>query len=120
MSLTLSLNNALSGLRANQQAISVLSHNISNANTDGYSREIVQQSATYIAGVGTGVRIDDVVRKVDKYLQRAVQTQGSTLSSATVIDDYYQRINVLMGQPGSGNTLDANMTGFFTSLQSLA
>lgn len=120
MSLSLSLNNALSGLKANQQAIGTLSHNIANVNTDGYSRQIVDQSAVYIQGVGSGVRVDDVIRKVDKYLQRAVITQGSEVARSGVIDQYYQRVQVLMGQPGSGDSVDEHLTSFFNSLQSLA
>lgn len=120
MSLTLSLNNALSGLKTNQQAISVLSHNIANANTDGYSRQIVQQQALYINGTGSGVRIDDVVRKVDIYLQRAVISQGAEQARTGVVNDYYQKIDILMGTPGANNTLDQYMTGFFNSVQALA
>lgn len=119
MSLSLSLGNALSGLRANQQAISVLSHNIANANTEGYSRQILDQSAAYISGQGAGVRVDDVIRKVDKYLQRAVQTQGSAVARSNVVSDYYDRVNNLLGQPGLNNTLDEYVTGFFTSIQSM-
>ena len=120
MSLGLSLNNALSGLKANQQAISVLSHNIANANTDGYSRQIVDQSALYVNGVGSGVRVDDVIRKVDKYLQRAVQTQGSQVARAGVVNDYFERLNVLLGAPGGSNTLDEYISGFFSSLQAMS
>lgn len=120
MSLGLALNNAITGLRANQQAISVLSHNISNVNTDGYSRQSVEQSAVYIDGAGAGVRIDDVIRKVDKYLQRAVITQGSELSRTNVVNEYYNRVQVLLGEPGSTNTLDEYVTGFFNTLQRLA
>lgn len=120
MSLGLSLNNALSGLKANQQAISVLSHNIANANTDGYSRQVVEQSALYVEGVGNGVRVDEVVRKVDKYLQRAVQTQGSEVARTGVVNDYFERINVLLGSPGGNNTLDEYVSNFFTGLQALS
>jgi flagellar hook-associated protein 1 FlgK len=120
MSLGLALNNAVSGLRANQQAISVLSHNISNVNTPGYSRQILDQSALYVDGIGSGVRIDDVIRKVDKYLQRAVITQGAEVSRTSVVKDYYDRVQVLLGDPGAQNSLDEYMTGFFNSLQRLA
>lgn len=120
MTLGLSLNNALSGLKANQQAISVLSHNISNANTDGYSRQVLEQSALYVNGVGSGVRIDDIVRKVDKYLQRAVQTQGSAVGRTEVVNQYFERINVLLGAPGGTTTLDEYVTGFFNAAQTLS
>ena len=58
MSLSLSLSNALTGLQLNQQALSTLSHNIANANTVGYSRQVVNQEAQYIDGIGVGVRRD--------------------------------------------------------------
>ena len=40
------LNTLLRGLQAQQQAIDTTSHNIANANTDGYSRQVVSMSAT--------------------------------------------------------------------------
>ena len=68
MSLTLALNNALSGLRVNQQSLAVLAQNIANANTEGYTRKVVDQSSVVIDGVGSGVRVDDISRKVDQFL----------------------------------------------------
>lgn len=120
MSLALSLNNALSGLRVNQQSIAVLSQNIANVNTAGYSRQILNQSAVVVGGVGSGVRIDDISRKVDVYLQRSVQTQGSNNALAATTDAYFQRIQALLGRPGSNNSIDSYVTSFFNSVQQLA
>ncbi len=120
MSLALALNNALSGLRTNQQSISVLSHNIANVNTAGYSRQIVNQSAINIEGTGSGVKIDDITRKIDKYLQRSTQVQSSNYASSDTLDSFYQRIQALLGQPGASNSLDTAMTGYFNSVQQLA
>lgn len=120
MSLALALNNALSGLKVNQRSLSVLSQNIANVNTAGYSRQVLSQSAVNIEGLGSGVRIDDVTRKIDKYLQRSVQTQGSNNATAQTINAYYERLQALLGQPGTGNTLDAAVTRFFNSVQQLA
>lgn len=120
MSINTALNNGLSGLRINQRSIAVLSQNIANVNTEGYSRQQVAQSSLVIEGVGSGVRFDDVVRKVDRYLQRAVQDNNSTLNKANVVSDYASRIQVLLGEPGSRNSLDEFVTNFFSALQSLA
>lgn len=120
MSLGIALNNSLSGLRINQRAISVLSHNIANANTEGYSRQQVAQSAVVVEGVGNGVRFDEVIRKVDKYLQRAVYENGSQMSTAEVLSDYANRVQVFLGEPGSSNSMDEYVMNFFRSLQSLA
>lgn len=120
MSLTLALNNALSGLNVNQRSLAVLSNNIANANTEGYSRQVVEQSQLILDGQGTGVRIDDIVRKVDKYLDRSIQRETSTVGQADRIADFYQRIQILMGEPGQSNSIDEYISNFFDSLQALA
>jgi flagellar hook-associated protein 1 FlgK len=122
MSLELAINNALSGLNVNQRALSVVSQNIANATTEGYTRKTIEQSAIYIGReqLGSGVRIDDVVRKVDTYLQRSTRTQTSISSGANTIDNYMERIQILLGQPGDSNTLNEYMDSFFNSMQALA
>jgi flagellar hook-associated protein 1 FlgK len=120
MSLALALNNALSGLRVNQQSINVLSQNIANVNTSGYSRQILSQSAVNVEGLGSGVKIDEITRKIDLYLQRSVQTQGANNASSQTVSDYYDRIQALLGQPGAGNSIDSFLTSFFNSVQKLA
>ncbi|NET71308.1 MAG: flagellar hook-associated protein FlgK [Sphaerospermopsis sp. SIO1G2] len=122
MSLQLALNNALTGLNVNQTALSVVSQNIANVNTEGYSRKTVDQSAIYVGkqGIGTGVRVDDIVRKVDAYLQRTTRTQTSQTLATNTVSEYMDRIQVLLGQPGDVNTLDEYLTSFFNDLQSLA
>jgi flagellar hook-associated protein FlgK len=120
MGLGLALSNAVSGLRANQKALGVLSHNIANANTEGYSRELIQQQAVFADGVGNGVKIDDVVRNIDKYLSRSILSQTSTAERSATITDYNDRIQIMLGNPGSTNTLDEYVTDYFSALQQLA
>jgi flagellar hook-associated protein 1 FlgK len=120
MSLYLALNNALAGLNVNQRQLSVLSQNITNANTPGYSRQTPQQSARYIEGVGAGVRIDDVTRKIDFFLQRSVRTKTSDVGSSAAINDYLERAQILLGQPGDESSVDAKVETYFNSLQRLA
>lgn len=120
MSLSLALNNALSGLNVNQRSLAVLSHNIANANTEGYSRQVLEQSQLILDGQGSGVRIDDIVRKIDKYLDRSIQRETSTVGEADRIADYFQRVQILMGEPGQDNSIDEYIETFFNSLQALA
>jgi len=120
MSLSLSLNNALSGLNINRQALAVLSQNIANANTKGYSRQIITQESIYIDGQGSGVDIQSVTRKVDDYLTRSIQLQNSSYSKNSTISDYSDRIQLLLGKPGSQNSIDSSVSNMFNSLQSLA
>lgn len=120
MSVSLALNNALTGLNVNQQALTVLSQNIANANTPGYSKQTINQNAVSIGGVGQGVSIDSITRKVDEYLTRAAQNQTSEVGKASSLNDYYSKIQLLLGSPGNKNSVDAYLNNFFNSLQSLS
>jgi flagellar hook-associated protein 1 FlgK len=45
------LDAALSGLRVSQQQINVISNNVANASTPGYTRKILPQSSQALLGV---------------------------------------------------------------------
>ncbi len=120
MSLGLALSNAVSAMKLNQESLGVLSNNIANVNTAGYSRQIIDQEAVNIEGVGGGVRIEDITRKVDTYLQASTISQTSQTQSLSTINDYYQDVQNLLGTPGAQNSIDEYMTSFFNSLQSYA
>lgn len=120
MGLTVALNNALSGLNVNQQQLTVLSQNIANANTPGYSKQTAQQDSVYLNGTGQGVTITQVTRKVDEYLNKAVQNQNSIVAATGVINDYSTRIQLLLGNPGDKNSIDAYINTYTNAVQSLA
>jgi len=120
MGLITALNNAVSGLNANQQNLNVLSQNISNANTPGYSNETVSQLASFEAGQGIGVSVSEITRTVNQYLNSQVQSQTSANSSASTLQTYYTDIENLLGQPGGTSSIDQKINGLFTALQNLA
>lgn len=122
MSLQLAINSALSGLNVNQAALSVVSQNIANVNTEGYTRKTLEQSAVYMGRdqTGAGVRIDDVVRKVDKYLNNSTRLQLSETRQTDVVNEYMLRLQNLLGRPGDVNTLDEYLKTFMNDLQRLA
>ena len=120
MSLSLSLNNALSGLNINQQSLSVLSQNIANANTQGYVRKTVNQTAVYLDGRGAGVSLDNIGRRVDEYLLRSMRLQQAVIGRSTVASDYADRTQLLLGKPGGQNSLPNFISTFFNSMQALA
>ena len=120
MTLGLALNTALSGLGINQQRLATIAQNIANANTEGYSRKLVNQDSIVLDGVGAGVSIESVSRKVDKYLQVAVQRQMSVTGRSEIITDYAERLQILLGSPGDSNGLNSHITNMFNAMQSLA
>ncbi len=120
MSLSLALNNALTGLQVNQRTMAVISNNIANANTKGYSRQVVDLTSEQYGGQGSGVKIESISRKVDKYLQTSIYNQSSTVGYSDTVSDYYDSIQTLLGDPALGNSLDAHLENFFGDLQSVA
>lgn len=120
MGLSLSLHNAVSGLNASQQGLSTLSQNIANVNTDNYSRQVVYQEAQYIENVGTGVRVEEIIRQVDQFMITATQRQGSEVGKLAVVDEYMQRVQLLLGAPGDDSDLTAYVDNFFNAMQDLA
>lgn len=119
MSLSISLNTALTGLNVNQQQLSILSQNIANANTQGYSKQTGSQQSVFVNGRGNGVSVAEVTRKVDEYLVNAVQEQSSNVSLNAALDDYSSRLQLIIGNPGSQNSIDSYINTYFNSVQSL-
>jgi len=72
------------GMNAQQTAIDVTSHNIANANTDGYSRqratmETTRPTTTSAGQLGTGVQVSSISRIRDAYLDYQVRAENGTM-----------------------------------------
>ena len=120
MSLALTLNNALSGLKVNQSALQVTSNNVANVNTEGYTRKSIEQQTRVLAGLGAGVMIQSVSRAVDQYLQRDIRTESASLGALRVKDDFYRQMQNLFGNQADNNAVSATITDLSTALEGLA
>jgi len=110
MSLTIALQSALSGLRANQTGIELVSRNVSNATTEGYTRKTVPQDPLIVGGQGAGVILGEVTRQVNYQLQRDVRNGNSNAETLRVLQDYLGRYELTLGKPGD-NTSIGNVVG---------
>lgn len=120
MSLSLALANGLSGLAASQRGLSVISQNVANANTVGYSRQVIQLEQQVIDGIGVGVDIASVDRQVDSFLVREVQNQRSVLGDAKAAESFFNEIQARFGSPSSNTTFSADLAEFASALEILA
>lgn len=93
------LDAALSGLRVSQQHISVISNNIANVSTPGFTRKILPQSAQAINGTTVGVVSETIIRQVDLNLQRDLWTQISGVGRLNVQQAYLSRVEQFHGPP---------------------
>ena len=93
------LDAALSGLRVAQQQLNVISNNIANVSTPGYTRKILPQETSVLLGETAGVRASALIRKVDINLARDFWTQISTTESLNIKASYMEKIQEFHGPP---------------------
>ena len=97
---------AYSGVAASQAGVQITGHNVSNANTEGYHRRTLKQSAMYPPPVlGGGVQIDGIHRYANELLAKQV---ASVLGDQGWAD---ARQHLLLQVEGSLTTVDGGSLG---------
>ena len=119
MSLTQALSTALSGLQVNQASISMVASNVANADTPGYTRKVVNQ-VSIGAGSSIGVRVSDIQRQIDLYIQRQLRVENAGASYADTRAQMYSQLQEIYGQPGSDTSLESVYNSFTSALQVLS
>lgn len=114
------LNTALSGLRLAQQQISVISGNVANASTPGFTRKILPQESQAIEGVTIGVLADTIIRNVDLNLTRDLWTQESRVGALDVKETYLNRISEFHGPPDKELSVAAEIARLRDSFSALS
>ncbi|HWE75315.1 MAG TPA: flagellar hook-associated protein FlgK [Stellaceae bacterium] len=120
MGLDIALQDAMTGLRATQAQIQVISANIANAQTPGYSEETITQTPIRMPAGGAGVNTSIIQRVSDQLLTRQIATQTSASSAATTTNSYLQQLQTLLGQVGSGSTFTDAYNNFVSAMQTEA
>src|SRR3954454_8299857 len=120
MSLNSALSLAMSGLRANQTALSIVSSNIANAQTPGYVTLGVNQVEVPAGDAGASVRVDGVNRQLDQFVQTQLWTETSGGGYADQLSNILTQLQSVYGTPGGAGTLENAFTDFTTSLQALS
>jgi len=117
-------------LLTQQVALQTLGHNISNAATEGYSRQRVNlttsapieapafRNSTMPGQIGTGVEYDSITRVRDSFLDLQFRRENQTLAMWEVMNQTFSSIEGLINEP-SDNGLRAVMDKFWNSLEVL-
>lgn len=125
------LNTAKSGMNVSQVAIQTTSHNISNINTPGYSRQRVNQSASspysmpgknsnFGAGqIGTGSQIDDVTRIRNSFYDYQYRSESHQYGNTSVKYEYFKNIEGIFNEP-SDTAISSSLNSFFNSWSELS
>jgi flagellar hook-associated protein 1 FlgK len=116
------LSTGVSGLLAAQVGLSTVGHNVSNANTDGYSRQQVSfvARAPQAEGsfyVGTGVNTQAVQRAYSQYLNTALWSAASAQGRANAFQGLTGQLN---NQLSGSSNLQSSLDTFFGAVQDVA
>lgn len=119
MSLGSALATAMSGLRANQAALSVVSSNIANAQTPGYITQSSIQVETVTGQIGSSVSVLGVNRQLNQFIQTQLRTETAGGAYADQIASVLTQLQSVYGTPGEDGTLENAYSNFTTALQAL-
>src|SRR3954470_8426731 len=119
MSLGTALATAMSGLRANQAALSIVSSNIANAQTPGYTTQSAIQVQTLTGDFGSSVDVRGVNRQLNQFIQAQLRTETAGGAYADQIATVLSQLQSVYGTPGQAGTLEDAYSDFTTALQAL-
>lgn len=120
MSLSIALHNALTGLQASQSVIQTISNNVTNANTEGYTRKTSQPVSRALNLEGRGVDISQLDRVVDERLLSDLRANLGSLGLARTQEFYYQRVLDQFGTLTSDSSIAATVSDLASAMQGVA
>ncbi len=117
------INVGLTGLRSTQTSLATTSHNISNANTEGFSRQRTEQitqlpSFSGAGFIGNGSRIVAIERFANEFLNEELRLAGEALSASESFLNQAQQLDSLLAS--SNTSLTGSLERFFASLSTAA
>ncbi|MBC2400508.1 flagellar hook-associated protein FlgK [Clostridium saccharobutylicum] len=119
------------GLNVNQGAINTTSHNIANANTEGYSRQRAVAETTKPFGgmsrfdtcsvgqVGTGAEITSIQRIRDYFIDYQVRSETGTSGFYTQASETLYKVEDILGEP-SDKGIQQLTNNFFNAFQEVS
>jgi flagellar hook-associated protein 1 FlgK len=124
VSLTSSLYISTEALLADQGALAVVSNNISNVNTPGYTREVANLEETPPVNVGnlqygTGVAIGSIQSVRDNVLQLRLNQETENQGQLNTLSNGLNQIQTLFNEP-AGSGLQTLLSQFYGSFQQLS
>ena len=116
------LNITSTGLLALQKSINTVGHNIVNANTPGYSRQVthrVTADSRFLGGffLGNGVQVSEIRQVVDNLSNATLKNNLSAEASCEKFLDYASRISDIISDPETG--LASSFDEFYSALSDL-
>jgi flagellar hook-associated protein 1 FlgK len=115
---------ARTAIAAHQTAVQVVSQNVANAETEGYSRQRAElvprwpQKFGY-GSVGTGVEVQNVVRVRDTLLDENYRREAASAEAYSLRRDVLSQIEGILGEP-TDQALASSLDAFWSSWSDLS
>lgn len=122
--LGLVLNIAKESLLAEKYAIDVISHNIANVNTPGYTRQsaILQAKEASQVGklmLGRGVSIDEVIQNSNSFIETRLRDRTSELTAMSEKEVYMSSLEQTFNE-NSGRSLSTQLSDLWAACEDLS
>jgi len=111
-------------LAASQLGMDITGQNIANADVEGYSRKRLNMAAEYrydgtFGQMGFGVRVANIERIRDEYIDQQIRGQNKEVGYYTEIDNTLESVENILMEPGDTGIMQF-MDQFFDSWENLA
>jgi len=115
---------SVGGMQASQSGLNVTNQNISNANTENYSRKLVTQTdanTIFVAqkNIPSGVVVEDISRAKNFFLDSQYRNHISNLGYYDELSKVSSSVNDLLGTPGN-ITLNTKLQDFYKAANDLS
>ncbi|MBL4830778.1 MAG: flagellar hook-associated protein FlgK [Aliivibrio sp.] len=112
------------GVLTAQKQLNTTGHNISNVNTEGFSRQSVEQETnnpTWISGntYGTGVHVANIRRAYDQFAVNELNLSTTTLHAASELDSHLDVMTNMLSSISS-KKIPENINDWFDAVKTLA
>lgn len=120
----------ISAIYANQRALDVTGHNISNVNTPGYTRQMISNSSSFyqklgqtgngkLLQLGYGVDVQEIKQYRDEYLDRKIKRENSNLGYWDARQSSISELEAIFND-NSEEGLQSVMNNFWNSWEQLS
>ena len=124
MSISFGMDTALSGLTANQKALEVTGHNVSNLGTAGYARQSVELAAYHTRSYGKwkvemGVDIQEIRQIRNTFTDNIYRSESNALGYWDARSKAVRDVEAILGEPNTAGFQSA-LNNFWDSWQELS
>ncbi len=120
MSMSAGFQTALSGMKVAQSQLDLVSRNIANVDTLGYTRKTAQQNTIVLAGFNAGVSMGNIERTVNEGLLKSYLSSNSTYGGVSVKSEYLSEMQTQLGTPEGENSIAANVSDLQSAFNSFS